>query len=112
MKYLDVVRGLKLIENMYREADLDCDGADVRLVKFQDGANGPIRDRLEMTRGIAGAEICISFTPTEKPEIEDPAKDDTDGEKPYFTTEQVRNMSLEEVRKNYSAIMVSMKKWR
>jgi hypothetical protein len=29
----------------------------------------------------------------------------------YFTAEQVRAMSREEVRKNYSAIMESMKKW-
>lgn len=30
---------------------------------------------------------------------------------PYFTPEQVRRMTLEEVRKNYTAIMKSMEKW-
>ena len=29
----------------------------------------------------------------------------------YFTAEQVRNMSMEEVRENFTAIMKSMKKW-
>jgi len=108
MKYLDLVRGLKLIENMYREADFNCDGADVRLVKFQDGANGPIRERLEMTRGIVGGEICISFTPTDDVKAEEPK---SDGEKPYFTPEQVRRMSQREVKENFCAIMNSMKKW-
>lgn len=30
---------------------------------------------------------------------------------PYFTPEQVRRMTPEEVRKNYTAIMKSMEKW-
>lgn len=30
---------------------------------------------------------------------------------PYFTPEDVRKMSEEEVRKNYTAIMKSMEKW-
>ena len=30
---------------------------------------------------------------------------------PYFTPEQVRRMTEEEVRKNYTAIMKSMEKW-
>lgn len=36
---------------------------------------------------------------------------DTNVGSKYFTAEQVRAMSHEEVRENYSAIMESMKKW-
>ena len=31
---------------------------------------------------------------------------------PYFTPEQVRKMTEEEVRQNYTAIMKSMEKWK
>lgn len=36
---------------------------------------------------------------------------ESDGAVPFFTAQEVRAMSQEEVRKNYEAIMQSMKKW-
>lgn len=66
MKYLDVVRGLKLAEELFNSKDINTDGSDVRLVTFQDGANGKIRERIEMKRSIVGGEITVSFTPNEE----------------------------------------------
>lgn len=109
MKYLDIMRGLQLIAEICDNNEINIDGADVRLVSFQDGVNGPIRERVILTRGIAGADISISFTPNEDIKEEEP---ENEGRcEKYFTPEQVRKMSAREVSRNLSAIMRSMHEW-
>lgn len=66
MKYLDVVRGLKLAEELFNSKDINTDGSDVRLVSFQDGANGKIRERLEVKRSIVGGDVIVTFVPNDE----------------------------------------------
>ena len=67
MKYLDLVRGLKLAEDIFSGRDINTDGAEVHLVSYQDGANGKIRERVEMKRSIVGGEVTVSFSPIDEP---------------------------------------------
>lgn len=67
MKYLDLVRGLKLAEDIFSGRDINTDGAEVRLVTYQDGANGKLRERVEMKRSIIGGEVTVSFSPIDEP---------------------------------------------
>lgn len=110
MKYLDMVRGLQLIEDICLSSDINIDGADINLVKFQDGLNGKLRERLEITRGIEDAEVCITFTPNDEIIVEDLPKEN-DREDRYFTPEEVQKMTRKEVCENYTAIMKSVKLW-
>lgn len=52
---------------------------------------------------------CILFMPA--PVLEPVNVSSVPTEKDYYTPEEVRKMSQSEVRKNYQAIMDSMKKW-
>lgn len=62
MKYSDFAKCCKIANDsvIYGENIMDC--ANINIVKYQDGANGPIKESVHFALQFADADICIAVT--------------------------------------------------
>lgn len=65
MKYTDVLKCCKIAEDSVAYSESTLADADVRLVMYQDGANGPLKQKVCFTMHFDDADVTIEVTPKE-----------------------------------------------